>query len=271
MRTLKLAFRKLFRKGEHTTARIISLGTGLAFGLILLGEVLYYYSFDNCYPDLDRVYTVAENFKRDELKSTDYVSGAIGPGLQAEVPGIEAATRLNHFATTDFLTSDNKKYHARFSFADEHWQEVLPRPMISGNPKEILTTPMQCMISDELAEKIGGNVIGKNIHLQATPQKILTIAGVFERLPENTNYHYDILVSMISTKEFTWDGTDNWLGNDRYYTCVKLKKGVTPESLAPAVRKMQEKHQGIEEIERKNPGFVLKYSLYSTYRKYIGK
>ncbi len=262
---LKLALRKLFRKGEYTSARMISLGTGLAFGLILLGEVLYYYSFDNCYPDLDNIYIVAENYKQDkqkeQLKSRNYVSGAIALGLQAEVPGIEAATRLNHFATTDFFTSDNKKYHGSFSFADKHWQDVLPRPMIRGNARKILTTPMQCMISDELAAKMGGNVIGKSIHLQSRPDAPLIIEGVFKRLPENTNYKYDILVSMISTKKFIWDGTENWLGNDRYYTCVKLKKGITPKSLAPAVRKMQEKYQGIEEIERKNPGFVLKYSF----------
>ncbi len=265
MDTLRLAFRKLFRKGEYTFARIISLGAGLAFGLILLGNVLYYYSFDNCYPDLDRIYTVAEQFKRDnqkkELRTAKTVSGAIAPGLQAEVPGIEFATRINHFATTDFFTSDNKKYHARFSLADKHWQDVIPRPMISGDARKILTTPMQCMISDELAEKIGGNIIGQTIRLQSNPKKILTIAGIFKKVPENTNYYYDVLVSMISTPEFTWDGTQNWLGNDRYYTCVKLKKGVTPESLAPAVRKMQEKHQDIEEIEKKNPGFVLKYKF----------
>ncbi len=265
MRTLKLAFRKLFRKGEHTTARIISLGVGLAFGLILLGEVLYYYSFDNCYPDSENIYTVVEKFKRDKQKSDlsthDAVSGAIAPGLKAEVPGVEFATRLNHFANTDFFTSDNKKYHAKFSFADEYWQDVLPRPMITGNARDILTKPMQCMISDELAEKIGGDVIGETIRLQSAPDKMLTINGVFKKVPENANYHYDVLVSMVSTGEFVWDGTNNWLGNDRYYACVKLKDGVKPESLAPAVRKMQEKHQDIEEIESKNPGFVLKYDF----------
>ena len=58
-----------------------------------------------------------------------------------------------------------------------------------------------------------------------------------------------------------WDGTNNWLGNDRYYVCVKLKPGVDPESLAPAVRKMQEVHQDIKRLEEIQQGMVLKYSF----------
>jgi len=50
MTTLKTAFRKLFRKGEHSVTRIISLSAGLAFGLLLLSEVFYYYSYDSWYP-----------------------------------------------------------------------------------------------------------------------------------------------------------------------------------------------------------------------------
>ena len=58
-----------------------------------------------------------------------------------------------------------------------------------------------------------------------------------------------------------WDGTNNWIGNDRYYVCVKLEAGVDPESLAPAVRKMQEVHQDIVHLESIQNGMVLKYSF----------
>ena len=58
-----------------------------------------------------------------------------------------------------------------------------------------------------------------------------------------------------------WDGTNNWLGNDRYYACVKLAPGIDPESLIPAVRKMQEVHQDIARLEKIQQGMVLKYSF----------
>lgn len=265
MNFLKLASRRLFRKGEHTTTRIISLATGLAFGILLLSEVFYYYSFDSFYPDANRIYVVHENFKTDKssdkLESYPWVSGAIAPGLKAEVPGIETATRLNPIGTNVFYDENQKNYKAEVSLADEFLFDVLPVAMISGNPKEILKNPMNCMVSQEIANTMGGNVIGKIIELKRYPNKKLTIAGIFETLPENTNYNYDILISMVSTSQFTWDGTNNWLGNDRYYACVKLEPGVKPESLAPAVRKMQEKNQDIKKLELEQQGMVLKYSF----------
>ncbi|MGE0077351.1 MAG: ABC transporter permease [Bacteroidales bacterium] len=265
MNSLKIAFRKLFGKGEHTLTRMVSLAFGLAFGILLLSEVLYYYSFDSFYPDANRIYVVHENFKMDKasdkLESYAYVSGAVAPGLKAEVPGVEAATRLNSIGSSIFYTDDLKSYKAEFSLADEYLFDVLPRPMISGNPQEILKTPMNCIVSSKISEAMGENVIGKVIELKEYPGRKLTIAGVFEALPENTNYKCDILISMVSISQFTWDGTDNWLGNDRYYACVKLSEGVTPESIAPAVRKMQEKHQDIVKLEQIQGGMVLKYSF----------
>jgi len=213
MNFIKLAYRKLFRKGENTTTRIISLTAGLAFGILLLSEVFYNYSFDSFYPDANRLYIVHENFKMDDssdkLESHQGVSGAIAPGMKAEVPGIEAATRLNSIGTQIFYTDDQNSYKAKISLADEYLFDVLPRPMISGNPKKILNSPMNCMVSQKIADEIGGNVIGKMIELKKYPNKKLTIAGVFETLPENTNYEYDILISMVSIRQFfLWDGTN---------------------------------------------------------------
>jgi putative ABC transport system permease protein len=274
MSTLKLSFRPLFRKGEHTVTRIISLAAGLAFGILLIAEVFYYYSYDSFYPDAERIYVVHENFKPDKssekLMSYPRVSGAIGPGLKAEVPGIEAACRLNSIGTNVFYTEELNSYEAKVSLSDEYVFDILPRPIIRGNPGEILKTPLSCMISEKIADALGGEVIGKIITLKRFPDKKLTIEGVFKELPENTNYQYDILISMVSTKHFTWDGTDNWMGNDRYYTCVKLEPGVNPESLAPAVRKMQEVHQDIARLEEEHGGIVLKYSFLPIRKIYSG-
>lgn len=266
MKSITYIIRRLTRKGEHAAARIISLAAGLAFGILLLSEVFYYYSFDGFYPNADRLYVVHESFNMDEssdkLTTHPRVSGAIAPGLKAEVPGVEAATRLNPLGESDFYTSNLRNYKAEFSLADEYVFDVLPRKVISGNPKEILSVPMQCMVSDKVAEAIGGNVIGQTIELKEYPNKEFTISGIFEALPENTNYTYDILLSMPSTSQlFTWDGSTNWMGNDRYYACVRLAPGVKPGDLGPAVRKMQEKHQDIIEMEEIQKGMIFKYTF----------
>jgi len=267
MRSFRIAARKLFRKGEHTATRIISLATGLAFGLLLFAEVFYYYSFDSFYPDANRLYVVNSVAKLDQssekLSTHPRISGAIAPGLKAEVPGVEAATRVTSIGELDFFSEEELTYNGSFVLADEYLHDLMPRPILAGNKaSEILKTPMNCMVSNEIADKMGGNVIGKMIELKDYPGKKLTIGGVFEKLPENSNYRYDVAISMPSIANFTWDGSENWLGNDRYFSVVKLAREVKPESLAPAVREMQKKHQNIEELERRN-GVVLKYSFES--------
>lgn len=273
MNAYKIAFRRLFRQGEHSATRIISLSAGLAFGILLLSEVFYYYSYDSFYPDAKRLYVVHENFRMDKssdkLTSYSQVSGAIAPGFKAEVPGIEAATRLNNLGSSVFYTEDKKSYYADFSLADENLFDVLTVPIISGNPKKILSSPMTCMVSDEIADKMGGNVNGKVIELKEYPGRKVAIAGIFKKLPENTNYKYDILISMVSTGQFfPYDGSMNWMGNDRYYAVVKLAPGVDPESLEPAIRKLQIKYQDIEAMEQQAGGMVLKYSFLPVQKLY---
>src|SRR5512136_402931 len=118
MNYLKIAYRKLFRKGEHSLTRIISLTTGLAFGLLLISEVFYFYSYDSFYPDARRIYVVCENFKTDKssdrIVSNNRVSGAIAPTLKIEVPGVESASRMNSIGSSVFYTDDKKSYKGDF-------------------------------------------------------------------------------------------------------------------------------------------------------------
>ncbi len=145
--------------------------------------------------------------------------------------------------------------------ADSCFFDLLPRPMVTGNAKEVLSQPMYAMISRSIAEKMGGNVIGKQIQLETFPGRELTIGGIFSDVPENSHQRYDVIVSLNSLPSFfSLDGRDNWLGNDRYRGYVKLYPGTDPAKLASGVRRMQVKHQDIEKIEAKN-GWILSYAF----------
>ncbi|WP_080904206.1 ABC transporter permease [Parabacteroides sp. Marseille-P3160] len=260
-----LAFRSLFKKGRHNGIKIQSLAVGLALGLVLIAKVYFEQTYDNFYPDGDRVYMIQSNINRENDPPKEYgqVSGAIAPGMKTDIPEVEAATRFTTFVEEDavFYTIDKKKYTADFIMADEHFFEVLPRPMQIGNAGEVLSRPLYALISTSIAQKMGGaaNIIGQTIQLDNYPGKVITIGGVFEDVPENSHIHYDVVLSLASIENFFWDGRDNWVGNDRYKGFVKLLPGVTPEKIAPAIRQMQERHQPMEEI--KKAGIELSYSL----------
>ncbi len=264
MKNLTLALRSFFKKGNSNIIKIITLGTGLAVGLILLAKVSFERNFDDFYPDAGRIYQVWSAMESRESGPQEWgqVSGAIAPGMKAEIPEIEAATRFTWLAWDDAVFSDNDKnrYKASFIMADSCFFDVLPRPMIAGNAKEILSRPLYAMVSESVAKKMGGNVVNRQIELESRPGKIITIGGVFKDVPENSHARYDIIVSLSSLPNFSWDGRENWLGNERYMAYVKLRPNVQRENLYPAMRKMQEKYQDIERLEKEN-NFSMKYLL----------
>ena len=89
MRNWNIAIRSLFKKGRSNGIKILSLGVGLAMGLVLISKVCFESSYDKFYPGSDRIYRLHENVIREnEYKTYPQVSGGVAPGMQAEIPEV---------------------------------------------------------------------------------------------------------------------------------------------------------------------------------------
>ena len=51
MKNILIAIRSIFKKGRHNVMKIVSLGIGLAVGLVLIAKVYFEQSYDDFYPD----------------------------------------------------------------------------------------------------------------------------------------------------------------------------------------------------------------------------
>lgn len=262
---LVLAFRSLFKKGRNNHIKMLSLAVGLAMGLVLIAKVYFEQTFDDFYPDGDRIYHISENFTmkdQEEPGSHSRVSGGVVVGMREEIPEVEAGTRYTDVGLADavfYTTDDRRTYSGNFILADSCLFDVLPRPVLAGNVKETLSRPMYAIVSKTIADKIGGDVIGRTIEMDTYPGKVMTIGAVFEDIPENSHYRYDIAISLSSIGNFMFDGSLNWLGNDRYMAYVRLVKGTTPESIAGSMHEMQARHQPMEKL--KEMGVDIFYTL----------
>ena len=87
MKNFYIAIRSLSKKGRHSGIKILSLGVGLAMGLVLIAKVCFELSYDGFYPASDRIYAIQENvsFKDNPLDTYPHVSGGIAPGMKAEI------------------------------------------------------------------------------------------------------------------------------------------------------------------------------------------
>lgn len=263
MRNLNIALRSLFKKERHNMTKILSLSVGLAVALVLIAKICFERSFDSFYPDVERVYRLVEygSMNGGDPFESSQTPGAVAPAMKEEVPGIEAATRLTYVTGegTRITAGDKRRYLAdNVLMADSCLFDVLPRPVLSGDPKKVLARPGYAMISRSLAERLGGidRVEGEVLVPDDAPGLRWIVGGVFEDVPENSHLRYDILVSLEGMAEWS---RNNWVGNDRYLGYVRLAPGVTPEGLDPAIRRMIDKH--IDSEEMRKAGASLLFSM----------
>jgi len=231
--------------------KILSLGIGLAIGIVLIAKVCFELSYDSFYKDVDRIYLIDTHYEQQgEKQDFAQTSGAVAPGFKAEVPGVEEATRYTfHYRGNRYLDEENNVVTGSLVLADSCFFKVFDRPILAGNPVKVLAKPRYAMVSESFAKKLGGvsECIGKSIANEDDPKNKFIIDGVYEDFPENDNFHFDIIGSLELLPAYT---TDNWNGNDRYFGFVKLQKGVDYQSLGEAIRKMQEAHQPLDEYEK---------------------
>ena len=248
------------KKNSDILIKVLSLGIGLAVGIVLIAKVFFELSYDSFYKDIDRVYTINTWYSmQGEEKDYGQVSGAVAVGFMEEVPGVECGTRTTYVFNGDtYLDEDGNKLKATLVCADTCFFKVFDRPILAGNPVKILGKWGGVMVSRSFAEKMGGvqECIGKQVYNEDMAGLKLPIEGVFEDFPKNGSLDYDILLAI---ETYGKQSTDNWLGNDRYKGYVKLMPGVDPNTLTDAIRKMQEAHQPLEQIEAQ--GTSLRYFL----------
>ncbi|MFT4071603.1 MAG: FtsX-like permease family protein [Dysgonamonadaceae bacterium] len=270
MKTLRIIFRSFFKKGQNNIIKVTSLGIGLTVAMVLLAKVSFDANFDNFFPDAEHIYQIQSRFKPDksssEEQSSNSTSGAIAIGMKNDIPGVKLATRFTPISGEEvvFKTSDNKKYKAGFILADSCFFEMFPRKITAeSSPGELLSRPMTALIAKSVAAKMGNKLIGKSITIEAYPGRELVIAGIFDDFPLNSHLRRcTAVISMSSIGRFTWDGSMNWLGNDRYLSYVKISPNVNPVTLEKSIRRMQVKYQNIEQLEKEN-NLYLKYDLES--------
>lgn len=227
-------------KIKETIIKALSLGTGVAIGLVLIAKVCYEMSFDTCYTDADRIYKIRTLYSQQgEESEYDNVSGAVAPGFKKHVPGVETATRWTFISNSDkFIDEQKNVITGECVVADTSFFDVFDTEILAGNPKEAFSQPAVAMVSESFARKLGGvsEAVGQIIYNEEMPNFKLEIAGVYKDYPYHSSIKKDVLVSMESLVK---SSTENWVGNDRYRGYVRLAEGTDPDMLAPAIRLMQ--------------------------------
>lgn len=260
---MKRALKGLFRKGEANVVKIICLSVGLAIGLVMLAEVIFERSYDNFLPGLKETYRVEERYKQKGTDWREYsqTPGAMGPGLQHYCPAVEVATRFTDMGDMTLVTEEQKELSGKAWFCDSTFFQVFPRKLLMGeDPYTGLEKAGSAYISSKLLETVGEQIVGKTLSWKLFPEFHVTVAGVFEAFPENTHLpQMDVLIALPTIGWVSYDGRDNWLGNDRYKTYIRLREGTTPDDLKEGMQRMLEANHVTEELAQSGTDFEISF------------
>ncbi|MBD5357029.1 MAG: FtsX-like permease family protein [Bacteroides sp.] len=245
-------FRFFMADFRRNLTKILCLSLGMAIGFLLVAKIYFQNTYDSFLPDSDRLYRICESFiQNEQYNEFNQTSGAIAPGMKRYIPQVEAATRITYIAGETLLKTedDNPIKVNEIIFADSCFFDVIKTEILAGNPHDALSVVDQCMIPKSLADKIGGNVVGKQLTAPDWSDYKITIGGIYEDYPLNSSIRNAVYLSISTLPKFSGDGRENWCGNDRYLSFVKLAKGVSPDEIKPGIRKMLEENVDKEILE----------------------
>lgn len=199
---LNTALRNLLKRKGYTFLNILGLAIGMACSLMILLYVQDELSYDRFNVNADQIYRVNFFFRMGGRES--HIAVNAPPTAQVlidEFPEITDAVRFRDRGSRIIQYEDNSFKEKRVIFADASFFRVFSVPLIKGNPETALEKPNTLVLSQSAVEKYFGDEepVGKTVKLSNETDYLVT--GVYEDIPHNSHFHFDVMLSMSSLEE----------------------------------------------------------------------
>ncbi len=244
---IKVTFRHIRKHLLISILNMVGLAIGIACFVLIMLYVNHELNYDRHNEHFDDIYRVAVDAKigNTVIRQT-YTPAPMPAAMYDEYPEIEAITRIADRSMT--VTLGDRVYNEDMAAAvDSSFTEVFTLNFLEGSPGKVLNEPGQVLLNHSTARKYFGDesAMGQVITIRDTIP--LTVVGVFEDLPAQSHFHFNILVSLVSFDGF-YNNTQ-WFANN-YQTYMRLGAGFPDEQL-----------------EAKLPAFVDKYLYEGSYEE----
>jgi len=241
---LKIAIRSLFKDKFFSFLNISGLAIGIACCLLIMTYVSYELSYDKHFNNSENIYRVVieGSFNGRDFKGAENPSPA-GGTFKEQIPQIEERLRFRRSGEWIVNYEDKVFTEDRVVFADETFFDIFQIDLVKGNPKEALLRKNQVVISQSLAEKYFGtdDPLQKTLKLDNNDDYMVT--GVFEEIPGNTHFHFDMILSFITREEEY--NSPAWL-NQNYETYLTLNPNTNVEEVESAMNQIAIENMGAE-------------------------
>ena len=237
---LKIAWRNLIRNKGFSILNIFGLSIGLTVTVLIILWMNHELSYDKFHTNKDRLYHVYNKYPIDgEIWTWNSTPKIMATTIKNNYPDVERVSRF--FYDTSFLFSvGEKNLKITGTAVDPDFLHMFSFPLLKGNRNEVLGGPNSIVITQTLAKKLFSNEdpLGKAVKIDNTD--VLTITGILEDLPENSEFHFEFLVPWKYLTQKGWD--DKSWGNNSVSTYVMLKEGVDYDVFSSKIKALRKNH-----------------------------
>jgi putative ABC transport system permease protein len=242
---LKVAFRNLQKHLSYTFINVFGLTIGLTSFLFIVLFVVDELTYDEFQSDIDQIYRMDfAGVINGNTFNTSLASAPTSATMVADFPEVLDAIRMR--GTGNWLikriNEEQSFKEERVVFADKNFFTFFDISLIAGDPQSCMDRPNTLVLSKSTAEKIFGNddPLGEMVLLDN--ETTYEVTGVYEDMPENMHFHFDMMLSMEGREEAQ---SKIWMSFN-FPTYLKLAPGADPAQLEAKFPDLVEKHIGPE-------------------------
>jgi len=257
---LKIAWRSLIKNMLSSFINVIGLSIGISACMVILIFVWYESTFDDYHAKSENIYRVVQhNRVPDQTLYWNITPYPLAEALRNDFPEIEMVTQTQGPVSQEFSIaegSDLKRFEEpKVLFVDQFYPKIFDLEWISGNPDKALDDINSVVLTENIAKKYFGNtdgdfksILGKTILDQ--DDEPLTITGIINNVPGNSNQRFDILIPYEFFKTKNPGLVQNWSANHQGTTFVVLPNTTFLKSLESKIVAWKKKYLKPEDDKR---------------------
>ncbi len=221
MKQLYYTIQTLLRGRGSNIIKVISLTLGLLVGILLFARVAFELNYDSYYSEPENLCITLRTGISDGIKKEPNIDnyGKLAEAIRENFPDeVEDATVLDLFSQSPLYHEGKKMEHIILATSKSHVFSTLGIKVLLGDVSQLDRVDV-IFISRSLARRLfaDANPIGKTINIEIDYP--LTVQGVFEDIPENTEFHFDGVYSFDTRSKQYGSERGGW-GYDPSYHCM---------------------------------------------------
>jgi putative ABC transport system permease protein len=238
---LTVGFRVFTKHRTNAVINIFGLAVGLAACLLLLIYVRYETSYDQWLPGTEDVYQLQVVASDPEtgadlsLQQTQYVAGT---ALAKDFPQIQSKVYALKMGVTAIKDGEPLVLPEGLA-VDGPFLDILPLPLVRGDPKTALAAPGDTVIAQKEATKLfgGADPIGKTLTLVEGGKRVdYRITGILKDIPRNSHLRASLIQRFDPAVDFaSFPGFMTSWGQISGWNYFRLKPGTRVEDIHSAM------------------------------------